>query len=281
VNQPPRAYERVEGWGGGDNGFELGIVSAQATDSRDRVYVVDREPDPGIVIFESDGRFIEKWGGDIFTFPHDICIDERDRLIITDTGDHTVRICSADGTVEKIFGKPEERGAPGKPYNRPSGAWPTSDGEIYVSDGYGQCYVHRLSADGQLLHTWGGQGSGPGQFSLPHNICVTGDDRVIVADREPNHRVCVFHRDGRFLAEWPGHQGVCGVFALDDGTTIITEQGGVSFLDRDGERTLQVPVDDPPFDQPHGPHSVWVDSQGSLYVGEVGLPNLIHKFRPV
>ena len=49
-------YRVVEGWGKGPEGRRLGIVSSIATDAQDRVYVIDREPNPAIVVFDRDDR---------------------------------------------------------------------------------------------------------------------------------------------------------------------------------------------------------------------------------
>ena len=272
------SFELVPGWGSGDSGFEFGIVSGQATDSGNRLYVVDREPDPGIVVMESDGTFVAKLGAGLLKLPHDIFIDETDRMLVTDLKDHVVHICTTDGELLQTIGTPGEPGAPGAPFNRPSRAVVAPDGEIYVADGYGQHHVHRMSADGELIATWGGQGAGPGQFSLPHNIWAT-DDRVYVADREPNHRICVFDRAGNFQTEWSDHHSVCGLYMTSDGVLLTAEEGKVRVLHADGTEIGHIVVDFPPSDRPHGPHSVCIDGDGSLYVGEVGVENLLHKYR--
>ena len=49
-------YEYVPDWGKEPEGRKLGVVSGQAADSRDRLYVVDREPNPAIVVFDSQCR---------------------------------------------------------------------------------------------------------------------------------------------------------------------------------------------------------------------------------
>ena len=272
------SFELVPKWGCGDDGFEFGIVSDQATDGENRLYVVDREPNPGVVVMESDGTFVTKLGTDLFKLPHGIFIDEADRMLVTDVRDHVVRICTTDGELLQTIGIPGVPGAAGAPFNRPTRAVTAPDGEIYVADGYGQHHVHRFTPDGELIASWGGEGSGPGQFSLPHNIWVT-DASVYVADREPNHRICIFDRAGNFQEEWTGRQSVCGLFLTSDGVILTAENGKVAFLDADGTETDSITVDFPPSDRPHGPHSVWIDADGALYVGEVGVENLLHKYR--
>ena len=41
-------YELEVGWGQGPQGRVLGVASGVAVDAQDRVYVVDREPHPGV-----------------------------------------------------------------------------------------------------------------------------------------------------------------------------------------------------------------------------------------
>jgi sugar lactone lactonase YvrE len=56
----------------------------------------------------------------------------------------------------------------GPPFNRPTNAAIAANGDIYVADGYGNARVHRFTADGELIGSWGEPGRGPGQFVVPH-----------------------------------------------------------------------------------------------------------------
>ena len=60
-------------------------------------------------------------------------------------------------------------------------------------------------AAGQLLATWGGNGSEPGQLPRPRAIAVAPDGSVYVADTG-NHRIQRFSSDGAWLASW-GREG--------------------------------------------------------------------------
>ena len=79
----------------------------------------------------------------------------------------------------------------GGPFNHPTNLALGPGGEMYVADGYGNCRVHKFSPEGELLHSWGEPGEGPGQFNLPHGVGVDRSGRVAVADRE-NDRVQFF-----------------------------------------------------------------------------------------
>ena len=75
------------------------------------------------------------------------------------------------------------------------------------------------SADGRKLKEWGGAGTGPGQFRLPHSIQVDARGIVYVADRE-NGRIQRFDSNGTFLGEWTQFGKTFG----------ITLKGGAAWL---------------------------------------------------
>lgn len=275
-------YAPVEGWGIGPAGHELGLVSAVATDSRDRVYIFNRPPAAAILIFDRDGAFIESWGQDIFTAPHSIWIDAADHLYLTDTGDHTLRRCTADGRVLQVWGTPGQPGAPGAPFNRPTWAMTGPSGALYVTDGYGQSRVHKFASSGELLLSWGEPGSGPGQFGLPHAVWVDRDERVYVVDRE-NHRIQIFDSDGGYLNEWGGFERPQGIYVGADDIVYIAEaRPRISILTLDGEVLSEWgEAGDAPGQFKQFPHALWVDSHGDLYVGEVTGHRLFQKFARV
>ena len=77
----------------------------------------------------------------------------------------------------------------------------TPDGEIFVSDGYGNNHVHVFTEEGDHKFTFGGAGSGPGEFSTPHSITIDGAQRVYeVQVPRPNQGSAVVV-DGRPLAD--------------------------------------------------------------------------------
>ena len=162
-------YEVVEGWG---QIPQLGLASAVACDSQDRVYVFNRSPNPAMLVFERDGRFIGSWGEDLFKAPHGIWISPDDEIYTTDTEDHTVRRFSLSGELLQTWGTVDEPGPPGQPFNQPTRAVLSQSGEMYVSDGYGQSRVHRMTLDGEAIVSWGAPGSGPSEFNLPHDVTV-------------------------------------------------------------------------------------------------------------
>ena len=145
----------------------------------------------------------------------------------------------------------------------------------------------------QYIKSWGESGTGPGQFSLPHNICMLGNDELIVCDRE-NHRVQIFSTEGQFIKEWHVHKATA-VTTDHKGNIFIAEQGpppvqygvknlghSVGIWDRDGNLLqrlgAELPGEEP--DQFLWPHSISVDSKGRIFVAEVSYVEVGRTLNP-
>jgi DNA-binding beta-propeller fold protein YncE len=277
-------YRVVEGWGQGPEGREFGgVVPSVAVNSQDRVFIARRSP-PAILVYDREGRYLAAWGQDVLHSPHSVWISPDDRVYVADMEDHTVRTFTLEGELLSTLGTVGLPGAPGKPFNKPTWAVLSASGELFVSDGYGQQRVHRFAADGRLLLSWGEHGSGPGQFTLPHGIRVDPKGRVLVLDRETNHRLQIFDVEGNFLGQWADLKGPNDLY-IDRNNHVYIAEGPqrISIFDLDGnllarwgekgERAGQF------TDSPHG---IWADSHGDLYVAEVPrLPNRLQKFERI
>jgi DNA-binding beta-propeller fold protein YncE len=172
----------------------------------------------------------------------------------------------------------DQAGDDGEPFNLPTDVASDKDGDIYVSDGYGNNRVHRFSPEGTHLFSWGEPGDGPGQFNLPHGIWVR-DRKVYVADRQ-NHRIQIFTQDGEFIEEWGDFKQPCDLYIDDSGLVYVPElQGRVSILNIEGEVLARIGGErSHSIGKFYAPHSTWIDSERSLYVGEVLEGQRIQKF---
>jgi DNA-binding beta-propeller fold protein YncE len=277
------SYQVVEGWGRGPGGREFGgVVPAVATDSCDRVYIARRSP-AAILVYDREGRFLNAWGQDLLMNPHSVWFDEQDQLYVADVADHTVRKFDSDGRVLQTLGTPGQVGAPGQPFNMPTWAALAPWGDLYVTDGYGQFRVHRYSAAGVLMHSWGEEGQGPGQFALPHCVRVDRRGRVLVLDRE-NKRLQIFDAEGVYTGEWPDLEGPNDLFIDQDDIVYIAEGNyRISIFNLDGELLARWGEQgEAPGQFADHPHGLWIDSQGDLYVAEVPfLDNRLQKFTRV
>jgi hypothetical protein len=268
-------------------GIVLGEVAAVAVDARDRVYVFNRGDHP-MVVLDRDGGFVASWGQDLFGRAHGLHIGPDEAIWCTDEGTHTVCKCSLDGKLLMRLGVPNNP-APrmsGKPFNRCTHTALSPNGDVYVSDGYGNAAVHKFSPDGKYLMSWGGSGSNRGQFNLPHNIHCDADGWVYVADRE-NHRIQIFDGNGRYETQWnnlhrpsamhftSGPCPLCFVGEIGPYMSHIRDNPNlgprVSILEN-GEVVGRLDSFGGPgtsLGQFTSPHGIAVDSRGDLYVGEV------------
>ena len=60
------------------------------------------------------------------------------------------------------------------------------NGDVFVSDGHEAMSNNRIvkfSADGRYIKEWGGSGSAPGQFLVPHALALDSRGRLFVADQ--------------------------------------------------------------------------------------------------
>jgi DNA-binding beta-propeller fold protein YncE len=75
------------------------------------------------------------------------------------------------------------------------------DDSIYVVDS-GRNRIVKFSRDGQVLASWGSEGSGDGQFRGLSSVAVDpANNKVYVAD-SLNSRIQVFDSNGKFLIKW-------------------------------------------------------------------------------
>ena len=294
-------YDVVEGWEQLPGGYAHRDVAGVATDAEDRVFLICRGDHP-IIVYDRNGKFLRSWGQGEFTYrTHGITVGPDNMLYCTDDGNHTVRKFTPEGKLLLTLGTmntPSDTGYDGKdtgtvsrasgPFNRPTNLAVGPKGDLYVSDGYGNCRVHQFAPNGELRRSWGVPGSGPGQFFLPHGIAVAADGRVFVCDRE-NDRIQIFSPDGEYLTEWTDTQRPTHVVFDARGRAYVSELwwhkgqksqrhgpistprcGRVSVYSPEGAVLTRWGTDDAcaagSFAAPHG---IAVDTRGDIYVSEV------------
>jgi len=301
VGQEPFSYLAVPDWPQLPDGWSFIEAVGIAVDSQDRVFVFNRGEHP-VIVFDRDGQFLYSWGEGLFARPHGITIGTDDCVFCVDDFDHTVKTFTTDGQLLMTIGtsgQPSYTGATstdyrnirraGPPFHYPTNLVETPSGELYIADGYGNARIHKFSADGQLLFSWGEPGAGPGQFHIPHGIAIDQDGMLYVADRE-NSRIQRFAPDGSYIDEWNEIARPCQVFIDPAGCIFVAELGyragmfpgneppvedvtggRVSVFDADGQLlscwggglSPGTPGD---F---YAPHDILVDSHGDIYVAEV------------
>ena len=281
-------------------GQELGEVVGVATDSQDRVFLFTRTPDR-VLVLNREGQFLHAWGEGQFKWPHGITIGPDNAVYCTDL-DHTVRKFTPDGKLLLTLGesgRPSDTGAnsvdyreirrPAGPFNFPTNVALAADGSIYVSDGYGNARIHKFSAEGRLLASFGEPGSESGQFHVAHGIAIDRSGVIYVADRE-NSRIQLFTPDGQFIEQWGDVARPCEV---------VIDPADRVFVAELGYQAGMFPGNKPPTEDATGgrvsvfssggtllarwgggrrpcvagdffaPHDICIDSRGDVYVSEV------------
>lgn len=271
-------YELIQDWARLPEGETFGIVSAIATDSQDRVYVFQRK-DPPVRIFDRDGVYLDSWGSRAIADPHGFSIVD-DVVYLTDRADSVVLTFTLDGRPLQVIGR---RGAHSDtgceqagdlvprsagPFNYPSELVQAPSGDLYVSDGYRNARVHRFSADGRLIASWGEPGkTEPNQFHLPHSILADRGGNVYVCDRE-NSRIQVFSAGGQYLTMWTDIHRPTDIATDAEGRFYVSEltvdgsSPRVSVLDGQGHVLAR-------WDS-RSAHGLWVDSHGDIYLALTG-----------
>ena len=289
-------YEVDVGWETLPPGVGWREVAGVITDDDDNVYAFSRGENP-VVVFDREGNFIKTWGQGVFTRPHGISRGPDNTLYCTDDGDHTVRQCTLDGEVLMTIGVPNQPSSPfsGVPFNRCTHvATDPVSGDLFISDGYGNSRVHKYTADGRHIMSWGSPGTDPGQFNISHNIATDRDGYVYVCDRE-NHRIQVFDRDGNLEDIWANVHRPCAIFIAEDQRVYVGELGWGMGVNRDmpniGPRVSIMTTAGKVLERLGNgwglgvgefisPHGIAVDSHKSIYVAEVAHTNISHTETP-
>lgn len=262
-----------------------------------------------VVVHDPQGRFVRTYGE--FVHAHGLVIDSAGDVHVVDEGTHRVVRFAAEGSergADSTLGTGEAsdsgcdwsrptykgkylsitRGA--GPFNRPTAIAIAADGSRYVADGYGNSRVHHFAPEGELIQSWGEPGSGPGEFRLPHGLCVLPGGDVLVADRE-NDRMQRFSPMGVHLDTWSGLQRPSKPILTSDGHVVVGELarpvGDYSFAR--GEITEELPPRLSVFDvdgtlvtrekipprangEASSPHGLAEGADGIIYLGEIATP---------
>ena len=274
--------------------YQIGVVAGVTVDEQDNVYVLTRS-DPPVIILDKNGNELETFGSGLFGRAHGMFRDRDGSLFGVDDGRHAVYKFNEKREVVMTLGTPDRPTDTGYtaankvvehsagPFNRPTRLVTDAQGNIYVTDGYGNARVHKFDRCGRLLKSWGEPGTEPGKFNLPHGIGISLDSTTLyVADRQ-NNRVQLFSTEGDFLAVWEGFKRPSDIWVDKDGVVYVSENrrssaddcapSRVSVMSPEGELLARLGDDDVPYDEAkafHSAHGVAVDSEGSIYIGNVG-----------
>src|SRR5262249_50865170 len=175
-------------------------VTGLAIDSADRIWVLGLGQPP-VQVYDAQGNYVLGWGTGQIVRCHQIRLDRQGYVWVADTERHCVYKFQPDGALLLTLGTPGQPGEDGNHFHDPTDVAFTSDGDLFVADGYVNTRVVHFHGDGKFVKAWGRRGHRPGEFSLVHAIVADQRDRLLVADRN-NARIQIFDRSGNFLEQW-------------------------------------------------------------------------------
>ena len=187
----------------------MGATASVAFDADGHLWVLSRGAQ-AFFEFNADGTYIRSFGDGIFTRSHGLRIDRQGNLWATDVGGHIVVKMTRDGKTLLTIGTKGEAGewnesTGSHKLNQPNDIAIADNGDIFVVQGHtpgpmGDPRVLKFDKDGKFIKSWGGKGSGPGQFQVAHGAAIDAKGLLWVADRE-NQRIQVFDQNGTFVRE--------------------------------------------------------------------------------
>jgi len=298
ADPPDGEWTPVAGWGHGEDTGRLGNTHGGVVIDGEGLVYSNTDTARSIMVHAPDGSFVRSLAS---AYPgiHGMAIHEEDGteyIYAAHLAGKQVLKLRLDGTLVWALGVPMESGRyddnPAA-YN-PTGVAVAPDGSIYVVDGYGRQWVHVFGPDLAYSHSFGGRGSGPGQFQTCHGVAVDTrgkEPMLLVCDRE-NRRIQRFKLDGTFV-DVPAEnlRRPCAMSIEGDELAIAELEGRVTILDENFDLVAHV-GDNPDKSQwaNHGvpptswqdgvftaPHGCCLDKDGNLYVSDWNATGRISK----
>jgi DNA-binding beta-propeller fold protein YncE len=309
VGAQPNPYTTLPQWARDLETGPLGSVSAVYPDEEGLIWVAERcggndcvghDTVAPIRLYDASGTLLRAFGAGLFAWPHGLYVDAEGNVWVTDAraGEgkgHQVVKMSATGEVLMRLGEAGVPGSDAAHFNGPTAVVVARNGDIFVADGHELASNNRivkLARDGTFIASWGGSGSAPGQFLVPHALALDSRGRLFVADRD-NNRIQIFDQDGEFIAAWTQFGRPSGIFIDADDTLYVSDNQSNTERNPGWPRGIRVGsardgmvaafIPDPEFDpanaQETGAHGVAADAAGNIYGAEVGSRS-VKKYAP-
>ena len=282
-----------------DDVSQQGWVSGMAVDDKGQVWFFKKGPNP-VQVYTADGQFVRTWGKGLFVDPHHLRIDGEGNIWVADFGGHVVQKYTPEGKLLLTLGTPGESGDDETHFFRPTDMAITPEGDVFITDGYGNRRIVHFNRQGRYVKSWGSYGSEPGQFVLPHAIALDSKGLLYVADRNSG-RIQIFDQQGNFIDQWENiimpwgisinaqdEIWVCGSsphwWYRDGAYKEYKDQVFVRFsTDGRVRQVYSIPLGEKDNLKPGdgiGVHCIAQDSNGNLYVGDI-YGERAQKFVPV
>ncbi|MEX1257833.1 MAG: peptidyl-alpha-hydroxyglycine alpha-amidating lyase family protein [Gemmatimonadota bacterium] len=291
----------------------VSIWVAERCSTNQRGCLVNNTLDP-VLKFDQNGNLVESFGAGLIVWPHGIHVDFQGNVWVVDGQDNRPQAPRGGGDPgpmpDRIYGQQVLKFSPtgellmtlgqegGVPVAQREGAaasesffWQPNDvfvapnGNIFVAEGHGTPtdLIYKFDPQGNLLMTWGGRGTDPGQFNQPHSLAMDSQGRLFVADRG-NNRIQIFDQDGNFIDQWYQFSRLSGIY-IDANDVLYgadSESGSVNAAHgawlrgirvgsaRTGEITAFIPDPNPDCSGTCTAEGVVADRNGNIYGAEVG-----------
>jgi DNA-binding beta-propeller fold protein YncE len=278
---PPLPYHFVANWPTMPKGYNFGEGSGVDVDKQDNVWVCNRGAWP-IMQFDKNGKLLQAWNRDtVSPMPggpgrgtHAIRVDPDGNIWLVDVDGHILFKFTPQG--RRLMKIGTRQGDPSNNesrvgFNRPTNMWFLPNRHMYVSDGYGNRRVVEFDQDGVYVRHWGTNGTGDGQFSLPHAVTVDSKGLVYVADRA-NSRVEIFDATGKFITKWTDVGQPWDLYYVAKENAIYMCDGiycRITKMDLQGKVLGVLSSWGNAPGKIEYAHSIAVDSEGSIYVAEI------------
>ena len=183
-------------------------VSSVAVEKNGNILVLHRGDDP-ILEYRPDGELIGPWGEVKFDHgkvgavskqdrrpdmsgyqavygaggcsncgAHELRVDPQGNVWAVDAPAQVIYKMNPSGHVVMTLGTKGKPGMTAHNFYLPTDIAFAPNGELVVSDGYGNARIMRFSADGRLLGEFAHRGNGPGEFQLPHNVVIVRENHT-------------------------------------------------------------------------------------------------------
>jgi len=273
-------------------------ISGLAIGKDDLIYVFNRGPKP-VMVFNPAGQMVmagadQDVNGKTINpnWEHSGTVDWDGNVYVIERDAH--RVVKFSPKMDKVLmqiGTTGQKGTDPTHLDLPSGIAVLKNGNIIITDGYGNNRVLLYDKTGKLLKQVGkgaggpnDKGTGVGEWHLPHKLAVDAQENLYIIDRE-NKRLQVFDKDLNYIREIKNEWNPWDIGISRKGTD------GYAFIaDHMLERVHKMQISDGKLvatwgSQGLGPgqfdwvHGIVVDSQGAVYAADT-YGQRLQKFVP-
>ena len=213
-------YKIHENWGNLDSSTHpVKDCHEMVMDSKGRLIMLGNHTKNNVLIYDKSGKLLDSWGIR-YVAGHGLSLwndGDEDFLFITDAhwgskkgGPSCVIKATTYGREVMKIDHPSVYGAYPEDLGwSPSETAIAPNGDIYIADGYGACYILQYNYKGEFIRKFGGKGDGEDQLRTAHGVTIDDRDKdnpTILATSRAHNCFKRFTMDGKYIEtiEMPG-----------------------------------------------------------------------------